>query len=515
MAGNDIAERVMQMPPGGWKRPALTAAGSTMNYGELREAMLAVAGWLSRAHGIGKGDRVGLCLPKTLDTVQVIVGIHALGAVYVPLPLQGPAVRLNRILASLQPSLLLTTPEMAAILRNDNLSIDPNRIAAADFANRQLADICRGIPARQSIEQVEAHDLALIYFTSGSTGEPKGVMWSQASMAASLKGLPRWRQQRPDDRLIALAPLQYSASGEIFYPLHTGCSSYICSDQESLFPDRLAEILERERITVWSAAATALRMLVEGGNLGARDLRHLRRVELYGERMPMAALRAAMAALPGASFNNLYAASEAFDMLEYEIPRDLPETRETLPLGWPAPGCEVELRDEADRIVSGSEVVGEICVTGPRIFAGYWNDPVLSQARRMAGRVDSYRTGDLAMRDSDGLYHFVGRKDHQVKLRGHRLDLGEVEVTAKRQREIREAVAIPIGDAADASAVRLAVLVDPGVDEGNAKTALSQIFAERLPRFAWPSRIMVMHEFPRLASGKIDRKSIERLLAEE
>lgn len=515
MAGNDIAERVMQMPQGGWSAPVMIAAGSVMSYGALREGMLLAAGWLSGAHGIGKGDRVGLCLPKTLETIQVIAGIHALGAVYVPLPFHGPVVRLNRILASLQPSLLLTTPEMAAALPNHGPSIDPARIAAVDLASRPLAELCRSLPQRQNIEQVEADDLALIYFTSGSTGEPKGVMWSQASMAASLKGLPRWRQQRPDDRLIALAPLQYSASGEIFYPLHSGCSGYVCNDQESLFPDRVAEILERERITVWSAAATALRLLVESGDLPSRDLRHLRRVEMYGERMPMTALRAAMAALPGVSFNNLYAASEAFDMLEYEIPRDLPETMETLPLGRPAPDCEPELRDEADQIVSGSGQVGEICVTGPRIFAGYWNDPVLSQSRRIAGRADTFRTGDLAMRDSDGLYHFVGRRDHQVKLRGHRLDLGEVEVMARRQPTIREAVAIPIGDAADASAVVLGVLVDAGVDEGEVKSALSRIFAERLPRFAWPSRIMVLHEFPRLASGKIDRKAIARLLASE
>lgn len=515
MAGNDVAERVMQMPAGGWKAPVMITAASTMSYGELREAMLAAAGWLSREHGIAKGDRVAICLPKTLETIQMIAGILALGAVYVPLPLHGPVARLIRALASLQPALLLTTPEMRTALQKNELPIEPGRIAAIDLAERPLTQICRGIPVLQDLGEVEADDLALIYFTSGSTGEPKGVMWSQAGMAASLKGLPRWRQQRPDDRLIAVAPLQYSASGEIFYPLHSGCSSYICSDQESLFADRLAEILEHQRITVWSAAATALRMLVEAGNLAARDLRHLRRVELYGERMPMAALRAAMAAIPGASFNNLYAASECFDMLEYEIPRDLPEAMDALPLGWPAPGCEAVLRDEKDRIVPGSGQVGEICVTGPRIFAGYWNDPVQSQRRRVAGRPDSYRTGDLAMRDHGGLYHFVGRKDHQVKLRGHRLDLGEVEVTARRHAAIREAVAIAVGDAADASAVLLAVLADPDTEEGDMKAALNRIFAERLPRFAWPNRVLVLRDFPRLASGKIDRRAIERLFCRE
>ncbi len=515
MTGNDIAQRLMRMSPDGWKRPVLTAAAAEMSYGELREAMLIAAGWLAGAHGVGKGDRIAVCLPKTLAAVQVIFGVLALGAVYVPLPVQGPPARLNRILATLKPSLLVATPEVVASMQTDDLSFDPNRIAALDLANRTPADLGRGIPARQDIEEVGADDLALIFFTSGSTGEPKGVMWSQGSMAAALKGLPRWRNQRPDDRLIAVAPLQYSASGEIFYPLHTGCSMYICNDQESLFADRLAEILERERITVWSATATSLRLLVEGGDLAARDLQYLRRVEMYGERMPMAALRAAMEALPGASFNNLYAASEAFDMLEYEIPRPLPRTMESLPLGWPAPDCQPELRDEADRIVTGSGEIGEICVIGPRIFAGYWNDPVQSQSRRVAARADSYRTGDLAMRDGEGLYHFVGRKDHQVKLRGHRLDLGEVEVTAKRQPAIREAVAIPIGDAADASAVLLAVLVNAGVDEADTKAALTAIFAERLPRFAWPSRTLVLREFPRLASGKIDRKAIERLLRQD
>ena len=513
MAGNDVASRLMRASPDDWAKPALTAARGSINYGELREAMLAAAGWLSQAHGIGKGDRVALCLPKTIPTVQVIFGLMALGAVYVPLPFTGPAIRLNRILASLQPTRLLTTPEMATALKGNDLSIDPGRIAALDLANRSLADFCRGIPVRRDIDEVEADDLALIFFTSGSTGEPKGVMWSQASMAACLAGLPRWRSQQPDDRLIAVAPLQYSASAEIFYPLHTGCSIYICNDQESLFADRLAEIVERERITVWSAAATALRLLVEGGNLKDRDLRHLRRVELYGERMPMSALRAAVAALPNVSFNNLYAASECFDMLEYEIPRHLPEAMETLPLGWAAPDCEPELRDDADQIVIGSGEVGEICVASPRVFAGYWNDSPLTQSRRVDGATGSYRTGDLAMRDSDGLYHFVGRKDHQIKLRGHRLDLGEVEVAARRQAEVREAVAIAIGDAADASAVILVVLVDDGIDEGGVRNALKRVFAERLPRFAWPSRTLVLREFPRLASGKIDRRAIERQLA--
>jgi acyl-coenzyme A synthetase/AMP-(fatty) acid ligase len=212
--------------------------------------------------------------------------------------------------------------------------------------------------------------------------------------------------------------------------------------------------METERTTVWSASATALRLLAEFGGLERRDLRCLRRVEMYGERMPMAALRTAMAALPGTAFHNLYAASEAFDMIEYEVPRPLPAGMDTLPLGRPSVTYQLSLRDEEGCLVEPGET-GEICVVGAAVTVGYWGDPALSKAKRLGDVGDSYRTGDLARLDPDGLYYLVGRRDHVVKLRGHRFDLGEIEAAARGEpgrrrpkRVARSAGANPAGPAA-------------------------------------------------------------------
>ncbi len=514
MTHNAIAERLMNLPPERLRRDLFASAAGRLTYADVREGMLGYAAWLTEAEGIRPGDRIAVCLPKNLETVQAICGILSLGAAYVPLQYQGPPARLRTILVSLRPKLLVTTREMA--VRLQAVGEPPSsRVRTIEVANEEtaLAALRRGIPPLRTITEVSPQDLAAIFFTSGSTGEPKGVMWSQRGMAASVASLPRWRQMTEHDRLISVSGLHYSASCEIFYPLVSGSSVYLCGDHEMMFADRLAAVLEKDRTTIWSSTATGLRMLVEGGALPARDLRALRRVEVFGERMQIAAFRAAMAAVPHAEFHNLYAATEAFDMVEYRVPRPLGLEVSALPLGRPSPIYDLSLRDEAGEEVEAGEI-GEICVAGPSVTIGYWNDPTRSAAKRLADRPDSYRTGDLAMRGPDGLLKLVGRKDHMVKLRGHRFDLGEIEAAAKAQGRVREAVAIAIGTATEEIEIVLAVLVDAASDGPvDLERDLHRLCLERLPGFARPDRIVTFGEFPLLSSGKIDRRALEKLVA--
>ena len=510
MRGNDMALRLFEIPAAQQAREYIVTASQRLNYGQVREGMLAYAGWLEAAEGVRRGDRVVLCLPRTPETLQLVFGILAAGAVYVPLQFNGPPDRLRRILASLRPCVLVTTAGMAGKLRAaDGASLEGVRIVATD-EDGELRNILQGSSARRTVVDVAPDDLAVIFFTSGSTGEPKGVMWSQRGMAAALASLPRWRRARADDRLLALAPLQYSASAEIFYPVFTAASMYLLDDREVLLADHIAAVMEAERTTVWSASATALRLLAEFGGLERRDLRCLRRVEMYGERMPMAALRSAMAALPGAGFHNLYAASEAFDILEYDVQRPLPPDIDTLPLGRPSPAYQLSLRDEEGRVLGPGEI-GEICVIGASVTLGYWNDPALSAAKRLAGVDDSYRTGDLARLDPDGLYRLVGRKDHVVKLRGHRFDLGEIELAARGEPRVRDAVAIPLDTDTEAK-LSLVVLVRSSDDQDDLRRSLARLLAIRLPPFARPGHFIFLDAFPLLSSGKVDRKAIERLV---
>jgi acyl-coenzyme A synthetase/AMP-(fatty) acid ligase len=220
-----------------------------------------------------------------------------------------------------------------------------------------------------------------------------------------------------------------------------------------------------------------------------------------------------MDAVPHAEFRNLYDATEAFDIVEYVVPRPLVADLNALPLGRPCPHYELSLRDEEGREVGPGEV-GEICVVGPAVTIGYWNDPALSAAKRLTGIPESYRTGDLARRGDDGLITLVGRKDHMVKLRGHRFDLGEIEATARSQARVREAVAFTIGGPEEPVEIVLAVLADVTGDERiDLEHKLQRVNRERLPQFARPHRIVIYGEFPLLSTGKIDRRALEKIVA--
>ena len=513
MYHNAIAERLTNASSEWLRRTLFVSDAGRISYGEARETALAYAGWLAKSEGIRPGDRVALCLPKTMEAVLAIYGILAAGAAYVPLQFRGPPARMRAILASLRPQLFITTGDMAARLQPAGPADLPAiRTIEVPDGEEALALLRRGVAPKRAIAEVSPQDIAAIYFTSGSTGEPKGVVWSHCSMAAAIAGLPRWRGQRADDRLISVSGLHYAASCEIFYPIYSGASVYLCSDQEILIAKHLAQTVERERTTIWSSTATGLRMLVEGGSLPARKLGALRRVETYGERMPIAALRAAMEALPHAEFHNLYAATEAFDMIEYDIPRPLDPAAGELPLGRPSPNYELSLRDEMGRAVMPGEV-GEICVVGPAVTIGYWNDPALSAAKRLSNTPDSYRTGDLAVLGVDGLLRLVGRKDHVVKLRGHRFDLGEIEAAAKLEPSVREAVAFTCDGPTEAAGIALAVLADEATDGGtDLEDRIRRLCTQRLPGFARPGRIVRLSEFPLLSTGKIDRRTLERLV---
>jgi acyl-CoA synthetase (AMP-forming)/AMP-acid ligase II len=175
-------------------------------------------------------------------------------------------------------------------------------------------------------------------------------------------------------------------------------------------------------------------------------------------------------------------------------------------LGRPLGNLEVSLRDEAGETVAPGEV-GEICVAGPCVTPGYLDDPALTAEKRVCGRADSYRTGDLGCLDPGGTLHLVGRNDQTVKLRGHRFDLGEIEAVLKTHPAVRDAVAFASPLADGEAEVRAIVLSDA---PAGLPTALIRLARERLPGFALPRRIEVASAFPLLATGKVDRLALKR-----
>jgi amino acid adenylation domain-containing protein len=497
---------LLDFPPAWADRQAFVSNQGARTFAEARENALRYCRVLRERHGVGPGERVGLCLPKCFEAAELIWGILAAGAAYVPVQFQGPPARLNAILRSTGPRLLLTTAAMASRLAADSswpglpvCSIEP-------VGSGEEPSILAGIAPASGHVRGDPGELAAIYFTSGSTGDPKGVMLSGASIRAALNLIIRDDEMSGEDRLVSHTSLHYAAY-DLFLPFATGCRVFLLSDREALLPAGLARALEREKITVWRSTVTGLRLLLESGELAARHLGALRLLGIFGERLPVPLLRQLRALLPACRFGINYGATEAYRIASFDAPREIPDDLLSLPIGELRPEYILSLRDEDDREAMDGEV-GEICIEGAPVLLGYWNDPLLTAARQLSGRRHTWRSGDFGYRDANGLLRLVGRRDQMVKIRGHRFDLGEVENLLRNQPGVRDAFAVFF----EGSGVYAAVLAEA---DGIRAPALQRTCANALPIFARPSRIAFLEAFPTLPTGKLDRMALRTRLAEE
>jgi amino acid adenylation domain-containing protein len=509
-----IVETLLHIPENWLGRTALAASDGKLTFAQLRTGMMQSAAWLAD-RGVGPGDAVAVCLPKCLTAVQLVYGVFACGAVYVPLQLNGPPNRLNAIVASVKPRLTLTTPEMAGRLSGE-AGAARHDLVPLTLLPGDIETMARNLPLPAALPERAPEDLTAIYFTSGSTGLPKGVMWSRRAMAKTVRRTLDYHHANADDRLISHIGFHYSPSMDIFYPLFSGCSAYVLNEREALVPEQVAAILEREQTTMWVSSASLLRLLAEGGRLEKRRLNAMRFVEFMGEPLAVPVLCQLMNAFPKARFLNNYGATEAYDVAHYHVPRPLPDDFDAVPIGQPLGNYEFRLRTEdGDEAKDGQS--GEICVAGPQVMMGYWGDEEQTGARRIDGRLDSYRTGDFAFRGGDGDLRMIGRKDSVVKLHGNRFDLGEIVTVLKRHPTVREAVVFAVATTAGLGdkEVRAAVLVDSSAAQNpGLLNDLRRICRDGLPNFARPGRIVMMEQFPLLSSGKVDRKALEKALSE-
>jgi amino acid adenylation domain-containing protein len=504
MPADSIVNHLLDIPPAWRDRTAFTSLAGSLSFEDLRQSMLGFSAWLAQAAGIRPGDHIALCLPKSLEAVQAIFGILATSAAYVPLQFDGPPARLAAILDSVKPRLLLTTGDMSARLTVEmGARLPATQILEASGGGRGLAALSAS--TANPIAKIDPGELAVVVFTSGSTGEPKGVMIAHRAVVIRVTPPFEWDEVLQTDRLIINAGLHYVAALDIFFPAATGCTAYLLSDQEAMFPDRVVGLMEREQTTIWKSTSTALRLLTEKGHLEGRGLSALRRVEFVGEPLSMTMLRRAMAALPEAQFLHRFGATESYRIAQYPVPRPLPEDMTALPLGRPNAKYRLSLRDEDGQEVAAGEP-GEICVIGAPVMLGYWNDPDLTAAKRLDGRPDSFRTGDLATLGDDGLLRWAGRCDQVVKIRGHRIDLGEIEAVLRRNDAVQDCVAFACSGSKGDMEIRVAVLTEAAEE---VEAELKLLCVKRLHAPARPARLLRLPKFPLLPSGKVDRQALK------
>jgi len=443
------------------------------------------------AKGVGRGDFVGLWCHRSLDLIVALIAITKSGAAFIPFDAEAPAERVAACLADCGARLLVSHAALAS--ETAKLGVEVVGVA-------ELASAGSGAPLR---DQPQPDDAAYAIYTSGSTGKPKGIVVTHRNIAHYLKAGNVVIGIRQDDVVLQQASVAFDLSmEEILVPLTVGATLKVASAETVKETDRLADVLEAERITVIDTVPTLLSML-------ERDVEGLRIIVLGGEACPPAIVT--RFARPGRRLLNTYGPTETTVVATAtELKPGEPVT-----IGRPIPNYTAYVLDEALRPVTRG-TIGELVVGGPGVARGYINLPEMTAAKFVANPFSDadgsdpvlYRTGDAVSLDAEGRLVFHGRIDDQVKVRGYRIELGEIEAVIAGLPGVRTAaVAVTAHPTAGDLLVAHVVADAAGFDQDAARSEL----ARTLPPYMIPQAWRITDELPRLASGKVDRRALSAM----
>lgn len=481
--------------------PAVFATSGDLTYGQLRDRVSAIATAL-RTAGVGHRDTVAVMGPKGAEQIPAVLAILAVGGTYLPVGGDQPRDRAERILVT-------GGVRLALVSGAQRLSMPVQTLLVADILRDMLAPDGEFRPAR-----VDPAELAYVLFTSGSTGEPKGVEITHHAAMNTVEFFVRHFELTAADRWLALSALESDMSvPDIFAALSTGGAIIVVDEEQRRDPDSWARLVDMHKATALNFMPGWLQMLVEVGH-GRLSL--LRVVAVGGDWVRPELVRRLRAEAPGARFAGMGGATEtAVHATFFEVAEsgDLSPEWTSVPYGAPLPNNACRVVDDA-----GDDcpdwVVGELWVGGRGIARGYRGRPDLTRERFVHhdGRT-WYRTGDLARYWPNGILEFVGRADHRVKISGYRVELGEIEAALRRLPGVGDAVTTVLS-LSDGSEV-LAAQVRPENPDGPGLTPerVRRELAEFVPAHMIPSHISLVERIPFTDSGKVNRKAVGAQLA--
>lgn len=491
--------------------PAVECGDTVLTYRELTERADRLAHRL-RSLGAGPEQLVGVCLPRSADMVVALLGILKAGAAYMPLDPGYPQGRIELMVRDSGVSLIVTDRGVAA---TDRLNVGVGDGAGSGLAPTLVLvdDIGDEVPAEPLPEPAHARTLAYVIYTSGSTGLPKGSANEHGGVANTLTGLTRTLGLEPTDRMLAISSLNYDMSVyEILGSLIAGACVVVPPDSlEVTDPVQLRRLLVDSRITTWSSAPALLELLVNHVHGGpGLDGAALRMAVLGGDRLPPGLAERLGELLPDLRLYNLAGMTEVSYCSTYHLVRRPEPVPGSIPWGRPLPNQRLYVLDAHGEPVPVG-VRGELFIGGAGVRRGYWRRPGLSAQRFTpdpfghdpAGRL--YRTGDAARWRSSGELEFLGRLDHQVKLRGLRIEPGEIEAALTSHQDVKRSIVLLRGAGADQRLVAYVTAegqLPPSVGE------LRRHLLDRLPAHMVPSAFVLMEEFPLQPSGKLDRAAL-------
>jgi amino acid adenylation domain-containing protein len=515
---------------------ALVFGTDTLSYTELERRANRLAHHLI-AQGVGPETLVGVALARSLEMVVGLLGILKAGAAWVPLDMDYPPQRLAYMAQDSGVKLVLThsallgeAPLQALAPHHTLLALDTLDLSESSKDEHQ--DPHQAPP----LVKVHGEQLAYVIYTSGSTGKPKGAANRHGALASCMAWMQaKYRLSRNDgqqpDAVLHKAPFGFDVSvWEIFWPLTAGVKLVLAQPGDQRDPQRIVQLIRQHGITTVNFVPSMLQAFLAHEGIEAQT--RLRHIICGGEAMPASVQEETLARLPCASLQNLYGPTEAtIHVTQWTCQAD---GRSHVPIGRPIDGVTAHVLDERMN-PAPIGVAGELYLGGIHLGRGYLGRPGLTAERFVANPLSAqgerlYRTGDLVRWSAQGQLAYLGRLDHQVKLRGLRIELGEIEAQLQAQQGVKEAVVVAQGElvqtrqAGQASqgdevgdgmaAMRLVAYVSA---QGGAQLETAQLrraLLQTLPDYMVPSVIVELPALPLNANGKVDRKALPRVDAQ-
>jgi len=452
-----------------------------------------------REHGIQPGDRIVLTLPKSTDAIIAVFASLLSGAIYVPIHPRWPQERIEAVLAECEARLLID---------GDNASlriVDLRKRSGAPGPDFGTWEQCCRMPQVSPLRpgkrpSMRAEDTAVILFTSGSTGRPKGVELTHRAVSAFVRWTAQEFQITADDRIAVPSPLGFDLSTfDLFSMALCGATVVLVPEHIAWMPRFLVQFLRDARITCWYSVPSMLAGMLQEGRMAAYSYPDLRLILFAGEVFPTPALVKLQAAVPYADCVNLYGPTETNVVTWQRVPPRF-DGSQPLPIGLPCPYARVRT-DESN---------GELLVGGASLMRGYWNrSEETRHCMVMLNDDQYYRTGDRVSITPEGRYLFAGRLDRQVKRRGFRVELGEIEAALLSYGDILEAAVVSIESGE--TGVMIAAFIRLGSVGAVTLADLKTHCGHRLPSYMMPDCFHFIDVIAKGNRGKIDYLALGKI----